>query len=93
MSANIKLPPQTKEQSTTAGQRRLPINTEDMTAVSRTGRMTLRPKRMSLFIASFIRPQVMSVTSCQTKFYSQLVDFSGAINFVDLQRPWLAGPR
>lgn len=93
MSANIKLPPQTKEQSSSAGQHCLPINTEDMTAVSRAGRMTSRPKRMSLFIASFIRPQAMSVTSCQTRFYSRLVDFSGAINPADLQRPLLGGPR
>lgn len=93
MSANIKPPPQTKEQSTTAGQHGLPINTEDMTAVSRAGRMTSRPTWMSLFIASFIRLQATSVTSCQTSFYSQLVDFSGAINSVDLWRPWFRSPR
>ncbi len=90
MSANKKLPQQTKEQWATADQHCLPINTEDMTAVSRAGRMTSRP---SLFIASFIRPQAMSVPSCQTRFYSHFVDFSSAINSGDLQRPRLGGPR
>lgn len=53
----------------------------------------LQAKRMSLFIASFIRLQAMSVTSCQTRFNSQHVDVSAAINFVDPRRPWLGGPR
>lgn len=53
----------------------------------------LQAKRMSLFIASFIRPQATSVTSCQTRFYSQLVDFSAAINSVDPRRLWFGGPR
>lgn len=39
MSASIKLPPQTKEQIC-AGQLCLPINTEDMTAVSRESRQS-----------------------------------------------------
>lgn len=47
----------------------------------------LQAKRMSLFIASFIRLQAMSVTSCQTRFNSQHVDVSVAINFVDPRRP------
>lgn len=49
----------------------------------------LKAKTESLFIVSFIRPQAMSVTSCRTRFYSQLVDFSGAINPVDPRRPRL----
>lgn len=40
-------------------------------------------KRMSLFIASFIRGRAASLTSCQTRFYGQLVDFSVAINSSD----------
>lgn len=90
MSANIKVLPQTKKQRTTAGQHPLPINMEDMSSVSRAGTMTSRPKRMSLFITWFIRHQAMSVTS---RFYSQLVDFSGAINSANPWSALLGGPR
>lgn len=93
MSVDMKPPPQTKEQNAAADQRCSPINTEDVTAVSRARRMTSRPKRMSLFIASFIRPPATSVTSRQTGFYSRLVDFSAAINSADPRRPRLRGPR
>ena len=63
--------------------------------VSRAGAMTSRPKWMSLFITSFIRHQAMSViiTPYQTRLYSQLVDFSGAINSADPWCPLLGGPR
>lgn len=43
----------------------------------------LGAKRMSLFIASLIRRRAASLTSCQTRFYGQLVDFSAAINSPD----------
>lgn len=67
------------------GGRRLPISVEDVIRRGDCG-----AKRMSLFIASLIRRRAASLTSCQTRFYGQLVDSTAAINSPD---PPVPAPR